>query len=206
MKDSEHKGGSNIVIDQIITIAQQHFAQFGFEKTSMRGISRDINKSKALLYYYFSDKEHLYRAIVFKENDQFLFALREKIQQEKDPIGALKKYVLIRTELFRKLINLNRSKSETMIRISTFMKATNATLRNQEKEVVIGIFKKGVDKGIFKISDLEESADLFLDLLKGLRISIMKEMAFYYLDEDEYDLLIRKTLQFVDVFTKGIRT
>ena len=49
-------------IDQIIESAQKRFGIFGLMKTTMREIAEDLNMSKGLLYYYFPDKEHLYKA------------------------------------------------------------------------------------------------------------------------------------------------
>jgi len=201
----KHSGSNTLKINQIIDTAQKHFGLYGFEKTTMRGIALDLNVSKASLYYYFPDKEHLYKAIVLKENDLFILALQNEIHLATDSTDALKRYVRIRTNLFRTLINLNRSRLEAIIGISSFMKTTNADLRTQEKEIIKGIFSDGIKTGLFNLSALDESADLFLELLKGLRMSILKDMTFYYLETTEYDLLVKRTMQFVDIFTKGIK-
>lgn len=202
----KHGGSNTLKINQIIETAQKHFALYGFEKTTMRGIAFDLKVSKASLYYYFPDKDHLYKAIVLKENDLFILSLRNEIQAANNSIDALKKYVKIRMDLFRTLINLNRSRLEVSLGISSFMKKTNADLRLEEKEIIKEIFSEGIHGGLFNIKDLDETADLFLELLKGLRMAILKEMTLYYLDENEYELLVKRTLEFVDIFTKGIKS
>ena len=202
----KHSGSNTLKLNQIVDTAQKHFGLYGFEKTTMRGIAFDLKVSKASLYYYFPDKEHLYHAIVLKENDLFILTLQNEIRLANDSIDALKKYVRIRMNLFRTLINLNRSRLEAFIGISSFMKSTYADLRWQEKEIIKEIFSEGVKTGLFFISDLDESADLFLELLKGLRMSILKDLTLYYLETNEYELLVKKTMQFVDIFTKGIKS
>jgi AcrR family transcriptional regulator len=201
----KHRGNNPLKIKQIIDTAQKHFAMYGFEKTSMRGIALDLHASKASLYYYFPDKEHLYKAIVLKENDLYMMALQNEIQPADDPIDALRKFAKIRIDLFRTLINLSRSRLEALSGITPFMYATNVNLRLQEMDIIKGIFTKGIEIGLFSMTDTEEIADLFIELLKGLRTSILKGKTFYYLDAEEYNLLEKRTLRFVDVFTKGIK-
>jgi AcrR family transcriptional regulator len=62
----------NIRIQKIIEASQRRFGIYGIEKTSMREIAGDLKLSKASLYYYFPDKESLYRAVVEKEQDEFI--------------------------------------------------------------------------------------------------------------------------------------
>ena len=50
--------------EAIIAAAQKRFALFGIEKTPMREIARDLRISKAALYYYFPDKESLYKSVL----------------------------------------------------------------------------------------------------------------------------------------------
>ena len=57
--------------DLIIEAAQKRFGLYGVEKTSMREIANDLKLSKASLYYYFPDKESLYKAVVEKEQKEF---------------------------------------------------------------------------------------------------------------------------------------
>jgi AcrR family transcriptional regulator len=201
----KYKGDNPLKINQIIDTAQRHFALYGFDKTTMRGIAVDLKVSKGSLYYYFPDKEHLYKAIVLKENDTFILTIQNEIRLSKNPVEALKKYVKIRMDLFHTLINLNRSRLESLAGISSFMKTTNAGLRKEEKEIIKGIFMDGMKAGIFVIKDIDELADLFLELLKGLRMSILREMTFYYLETEEYALLVKRTMQFVEIFTNGIK-
>ena len=48
---------------RILEAATRRFAHFGMAKTTMSEIATDLNFSKALLYYYFPDKNSLYSAV-----------------------------------------------------------------------------------------------------------------------------------------------
>jgi len=48
---------------KILEAATRRFAHFGMAKTTMSEIAKDLSFSKALLYYYFPDKNSLYSAV-----------------------------------------------------------------------------------------------------------------------------------------------
>jgi TetR/AcrR family transcriptional regulator len=198
------KGHDHIKADQIIEAAQMRFAQYGFEKTTMKEIAGDLNMSKGSLYYYFPDKENLYRAIVQKEHDLFIREIRAELEHSTGPAATLRKIVQIRHEVFRKLINLSRTRLELFPEMHLFMKGTVAELRKQEKEIIVGVFSRGMEEGVFDISGTEETAELFLDVLKGLRMTMLKGVTSYHELNEEYDQMTRKISLLVEIFIKGI--
>ena len=48
-------------------------------------------------------------------------------------------------------------------------------------------------------------ASLFLDLLRGLRISLINEKETLFIEQEEYDLLFDKTIAFTNIFIKGLK-
>jgi AcrR family transcriptional regulator len=198
------KGHDHIKADQIIEAAQIRFAQYGFEKTTMKEIAGDLNMSKGSLYYYFPDKENLYKAIVNKEHDLYIREIRAELDQSTGPADLFKKIVFIRQAVFKKLINLGRTRLESFPDIHMFMKETVAELRKQEKEIIMGIMVRGVNEGIFEIQDIEKTADLLLDLLRGLRITMLKGVTSFQDVDGEYEQMANNTGLLVDIFIKGI--
>ena len=198
------KGHDHIKTDQIIEAAQKRFALYGFEKTSMKEIAGDLNMSKGSLYYYFPDKENLYKAIVRKEHDLFIREIRTEIEHSSGPVAILRKIVLVRQEVFKKLINLGRTHLELFPEMHLFMKETVADLRKQEKEIIMEILERGIADGIFDITDIEELSDLLLDLLRGLRLTMLKGITSFHNLNEEYEQMAKKTTLLVDLFIKGI--
>jgi TetR/AcrR family transcriptional regulator len=50
--------------DQILDAAERLFAAQGFARTTIKQIGREAGVNSALLYYYFEDKERLYREVL----------------------------------------------------------------------------------------------------------------------------------------------
>lgn len=189
----------------IIEAAQKRFGQFGVEKTSMREIADDLNLSKAFLYYYFPDKENLYRAVVIKEQSEFIERILRNCSEIHEPDQMLREYASSRLSYFRTLLNLGRLRSEIYSNLKPVLKETIEDFRQKEKEIIENIIRKGISGGIFFSNDPEQAALLFLDLLKGLRITILYDKKSLVIDQQEYDRLLDKTNAFADLFIRSLR-
>jgi AcrR family transcriptional regulator len=53
--------------EEILNGARDLFERFGFKKTTMEDIARQIGKSKSALYYYYKTKEEIFEAVVLNE-------------------------------------------------------------------------------------------------------------------------------------------
>jgi AcrR family transcriptional regulator len=58
--------------DQILDAAERLFAQQGFSSTTIKQIGEAAGVNSALLYYYFGDKERLYRAVLERVVSQLI--------------------------------------------------------------------------------------------------------------------------------------
>lgn len=189
----------------IIEASQKRFGLFGVEKTSMREIANDLKLSKASLYYYFPDKESLYKAVVEKEQQEFIDKITGRILSIEEPEQLLREYSISRLSYFRTLLNLSRLRMEAYSDLKPGFRETIQIFKEKEKEIIKKIFLKGIVRGIFYINDTDETASLFLDLLKGLRVTVVNEKETLVIEQDEYDLLLEKTITFTNLFIKGLK-
>lgn len=202
-----NKSGSdkNDKVQLIIEASQKRFGLYGMEKTSMREIASDLKLSKASLYYYFPDKESLYKAVVEKEQNEFIANVSERILSIQEPEQLLLEYSGVRLSYFRTLLNLSKLRLEAYTGLKPGFRDTIQMFKEKEKEIIKRIFEKGISTGIFYIEDVDQTASLFLDLLKGIRITLVNEKETLFIEQEEYDLLLEKTLAFTNVFIKGLK-
>jgi TetR/AcrR family transcriptional regulator len=199
-----HKGSNLEKIEHILVAAQKRFGMYGLEKVTMKEIASDLNMTKGSLYYYFPDKEHLYMAVIQKEFDEFLDLVRGKIEELDDPAEMLQVFVNIRLYYFRNFLNLSRFRLDGLNALRPVMEAFWVQTRNDESALIASILQKGVDMNIFKVDDISETAFLFMDLLKGLRFLLMRNKQLFYLEEDEFEILLTRTKKFAGLFIRGI--
>ena len=200
-----HSGENIFRLNQILSAAQKHFAMYGLEKSTMREIASDLNISKGALYYYFSDKEQLYKAVVEKEQEEFIHLLNEKLSLMSDPKAMFLEYIEIRMGHFRTMLNLSRFRLEEMGNLKPLMGDTWCQFHNKEVEIIEEILIIGIKSNQFFMEHPHEVAELFLDLLKGLRKNEFHNKELFYLDQTEYTRLVSKTFAFVEIFVKGLK-
>ena len=204
MVQVKHRGENTEKLNKIIEAAQRRFGVYGLEKTSMREIASDLGISKASLYYYFPDKEHLYVHVVEKEHDEFIRNLRVNMQQSEFPDQMVRKFVETRMELFRTFLNLSRFKMSNLMEFKTLMNESWVRSKAKEMKIISDVLKTEMENGFFKQDNPDELAELFIDVLRGLRTTFIKNKEYFFLDEDEYAVLVEKTNRFTEVFIRGI--
>jgi AcrR family transcriptional regulator len=199
-----HAGNNIAKITDIISAAQKRFGTFGFEKTTMQEIAHDIGLSKAAMYYYFPDKESLYKAVVEKETDIFLSSLHEKLKKSNNPAESLNIYAETRLNFLRTLLNLSRMRLEEHKKIHSIIHELLVRFRENEKERIIEILNKGKENGQFIFDDGYAIATLFLDSLRGLSKIYMNNREIIYFKEEDFNELIIQISLFINIFIKGI--
>lgn len=204
MKATKSFPNKNDRLKLIIEASQKRFGLFGVDKTSMREIANDLKISKASLYYYFPDKENLYKAVLEKEQSVFILNISKRISFIQEPEQLLLEYSEARLSYFSTLLNLSRLRLEVFSGLKHDMRDTIQIFKEKEKEVIIRIFEKGINKGIFYIDDIDKTASLFLTA-KGLRISSLYEKKTLFIEKEEYDQLCEKTISFTKNFIRGLK-
>lgn len=189
----------------IITAAQRVFGQYGFEKTSMRDIARELDFSKASLYYYFLDKESLFKAVIQKEQKEFLRLLTEIINKPMQASGQLREYILLRHNFFNIFLNLSKLRSNESIIQKPFMRKLIGDLKKQEYFLVTQIFKKGADDGEFVNMDHSRMSLLFMDIVKGLRLVFIHQAEKEVSGENPDQQVLDHLKDFTEIFIKGIK-
>ena len=69
----------------ILAAAKRLFAHRGFQETSMSDIAEACELGKATLYYYFPNKEELYREIIRSHTEEYYRLLTESIAEVDQP-------------------------------------------------------------------------------------------------------------------------
>jgi AcrR family transcriptional regulator len=199
-----HSGENTDKLNDIIDAAQKRFGMFGLEKTTMKEIAADLGLSKGSLYYYFPDKEQLYKVVIEKEQAVFIKKVKDVIRKQDDPVKMIREYVRIRLQYFRKLLNLSRFRLENSAVIKPIFTDLREKFMLSQVKILENIFQIGIDKGVFQIEDTKETAILFIDLFICLGKDIISKKLIFYLEKDEYDLVVIKVNRFTELFIRGI--
>jgi hypothetical protein len=142
---------------------------------------------------------------VEKEQTEFLAKISERIFNFHEPDQLLLEYANARLSYFRTLLNLSRLRLEAYSDLKPGFRETIQLFKEKEKDIIKKIFEKGISIGLFFINDTDQTATLYLDLLKGLRTTLINEKKTLFIEQEEYDLLLEKTVAFTKLFIKGLK-
>jgi len=82
----------------ILTAARALIQRYGFRKTTMDDIARAMGKQRSSLYYYFSGKEDVIKALVDNEFAEMSRAVRDEVNGQTDAAGRLRTYMIARIQ------------------------------------------------------------------------------------------------------------
>ena len=77
--------------DRILSVATRHFARFGYRKTSLGDVARELGVVKGALYYYFpGGKFEIFDTASTRVEAEMLERIRAATRAESDPRKALR--------------------------------------------------------------------------------------------------------------------
>lgn len=84
--------------DQILDAAERLFAQQGFSRTTVKQIGQAAGVNSALLYYYFGDKERLYRAVFERLVRSLVTRTMSRLEADAPPPAKLRGFIEAQVE------------------------------------------------------------------------------------------------------------
>lgn len=157
---------------KIVEIARNIFTHFGFKKTTMEEIAQATRKGKSSIYYYFSSKEDIFKAVVEKEAEELKEELYKRISEVDDPIDRLKVYITVRMRKLNKLTNFYAALKSDYLSNLEFIEKIRKSYDVDEVKVVAGILQVGIESGKFSIEDPQLSAVAIVTAMKGLEVPL----------------------------------
>ena len=200
-----HGGENQEKLEMILSAAQKRFGIHGLEKTTMKEIADDLGNSKASLYYYFPDKIELFRAVISREQDEFISLLEENFNRINDPDEMLKDYIRVRTVHFRNFINLSKLRYDAFRNLKPSLKDLYQSLSSLETGIIEKTLESGKSTGKYFHNNSRETAALFLDITQSLRWLVINRKNLETLDSSDFNEMELKMNLFLNLFLKGIR-
>ena len=151
---------------RIYRAAAKLFAKKGYHKTTMREIAQAAEINPAYLYKYVSSKDDILYLFYLQVSDSFYRDQIERLEQDvdADPVDQMKRFV---GEMF--LVTTNRklrSRLLTLLTESRHLEKDSLrsvlTLEVRAVRAVEGLIRRGVDQGVFRVSDAGLTANLLM--------------------------------------------
>ncbi|UBF27169.1 TetR/AcrR family transcriptional regulator [Kovacikia minuta CCNUW1] len=151
----------------ILAAAEEEFAQHGFTAARTEAIAAKTGVAKSMIYYYFKDKEGLYRAVLQRSHTDLVQTLQKLELDHLSPDIALEKFL-------RALLDcVSRNPKLPTIMFHEAVQNQGKYYKHSDSvsidAALIAILEKGMSAGVFRQLDPFQSA-----------INIMGTCLFYF--------------------------
>jgi AcrR family transcriptional regulator len=157
---------------KIVSVAAKIFTRYGFKKTTMEEIAMATRKGKSSIYYYFSSKEDIFKAVVEQEAEELRLDLLKEISMIDDPIEQLRTFILFRMHKMKTLSNFYAALKSDYLSQLQFIEKIRKKYDQNEVKIVTEILRRGIKHNKFVIEDPSLSAVAIVTAMKGLEIPL----------------------------------
>jgi len=184
----------------IIEAAVKRFAHYGLAKTTMTEIASDLSLSKALLYYYFPDKIHLYAAVL----EYIIRLVGDDIHNGligiQDSNEALDYYLNKRHNYLKKYYNIFELVRASALDLPAELVPVLAKARAAEIDQILTVLHKQKNAG----AESNETAALLYDAFVGMRSPVFHSKKTFQLDPEVFETLLERQKMLGAIFLKGL--
>ncbi|WP_336837223.1 MULTISPECIES: TetR/AcrR family transcriptional regulator [Sphingobacterium] len=199
-------GNADVKRIKILEAATRRFAHFGMAKTTMSEIAKDLNFSKALLYYYFPDKNSLYSAVFEYVIDKMIEDIEEVIAKGGDFEEIMMYSIDMRVKIINQYYNLFEYTMKMVKELPDELEQVFKESYLREVEIIEKILNIGIDAGEIQVEDINETARILLYSLFGMRMGILKDMKnMLFPTKEEFDHILSLQKKMMKIFLNGLR-
>jgi len=191
--------------NQILEAAYNRFSHYGYAKTTMNDIAGDLAMSKALLYYYFPDKSQLYAGIVRKLSNEYLTALKDKVEQAATIDEAFffilqKMHQTIASHYdFFDYIKLNQQ--NLPVPICNVIQEIHRT----EVSLLTELYRRQAGAAFEEKHDLQQIIQLIFKALDSVNGSIDKQKLTFFPDAEQLEAIYTQKKLLLQILLNGLK-
>ncbi len=190
---------------KIIDAARLCFARFGYEKTTMEDIGRQVGLNKTSLYHYFKNKDKIFNEVVLKEKADYFDAIQSKLKRLK---GCEEKILTFLEERLYFFLNVPVLASITVeiIQIKQpIFKQLGEFLAKLEVDFLGGIIDECVNKGVFQECDSYRIAKGILAIADAIKMKAVRNLNVFKITDIDFSKINEEIVFTVSLILKGMK-
>jgi AcrR family transcriptional regulator len=159
--------------EKLASVALELFARCGFSAITIKDIAKAANVNSALLYYYFEDKEDLFRASIERAILLALDNYARLKERHTDPVDLINDWFENNVEMagaLRKLVKIMLDYADSSLRLASIDRMIREFYAEEAKIIATSI-RRGIEHGLFQPVDADRLASFASVHLDGIMIA-----------------------------------
>ena len=172
---------------RLVDVARQLFAKMGVENTTMNDIALASKKGRRTLYTYFKSKDEIYLAVVESELDILSDMMKRVADKDISPDKKIIEMIYTRLDAVKEVVFRNGTLRANFFR--DIWRVEKVRKRFDAKEILLfkDVLREGVEKGVFRIDDIDMTAELVHYCVKGIEVPYIRGHIGAKLDDETRD-------------------
>ena len=172
---------------KLVDVARQLFAKMGVENTTMNDIALASKKGRRTLYTYFKSKVDIYIAVVESELDMLSDMMKRVAEKNISPDEKMIEMIYTRLDAVKEVVFRNGTLRANFFR--DIWRVEKVRKRFDAKEILLfkDVLREGVEKGVFRIDDIDMTAELVHYCVKGIEVPYIRGHIGAKLDDETRD-------------------
>ncbi len=172
---------------KLVDVARQLFAKMRVENTTMNDIALASKKGRRTLYTYFKSKEDIYMAVVESELDMLSDMMKRVAEKNISPDEKMIEMIYTRLDAVKEVVFRNGTLRANFFR--DIWRVEKVRKRFDAKEILLfkDVLREGVEKGVFRIDDIDMTAELVHYCVKGIEVPYIRGHIGAKLDDETRD-------------------
>ena len=172
---------------KLVDVARQLFAKMGVENTTMNDIALASKKGRRTLYTYFKSKEDIYMAVVESELDMLSDMMKRVAEKNISPDEKMIEMIYTRLDAVKEVVFRNGTLRANFFR--DIWRVEKVRKRFDAKEILLfkDVLREGVEKGVFRIDDIDMTAELVHYYVKWIEVPYIRGHIGAKLDDETRD-------------------
>jgi AcrR family transcriptional regulator len=191
--------------EEILKAAKKVFGQYGFDKTTLDDIARVVGIKKNSLYYYYSNKQALFSALINDEAREVFNSFNKILNSKKSASKKLKDFIKVSGKHQRERASLYTTTVKAFLEIQELIRTMHQDLIDKLSNILNQILQEGIRNGEFRKHNTKELACYLLEMSVAIEQREYQISNAEFMHEVDFDKIDRMIQTIVDYIINGIK-
>ena len=179
--------------EDILFAAKKAFGRFGYKKTTMEDIARELGLTSPAIYKYFRSKEELFKECIRTEAKKLMEKVEKEVRKANSPEEKLKTFVKEKLKNIQDTLELFSVSRDIAVELKREVDSIkDSEITEAEANFITQIIQEGIKKGRFRNVQPDKASFI----IQAISNQVLEKMGEW--DMKEIDKLI-------DIVINGLR-
>lgn len=190
---------------QIKCVARELFTRWGYKKTTLDDIAHRCQFAKPTIYYYYENKEAIFRDVIDTETKGLISELRRSVAQASSSTEKLFSFAKTQLEYFRNYVNLHDLSVQVVLEFKPLINKLYKNLREQQIEILEEVIEGGIKDGEFNKCEALRAADSILTILEAMKFKEFQVTTVQYASDIDYSKVEEEVNYILNMLLEGMK-